>query len=219
MGTMDGGGGNNASQTGWRFRADDGDGTAWDNGSGTGASYLAAINTPIEVVFGSDVQIRPRICIESSAETQKFQLQRRLNPSGGWIQVNTSSTRVVPAASDHFTAGNTIDLTTWGEELSTASWGDTTNGALLEDPFISTVDCTFASGPDTRIEFEMCVKFLWEDVLEIGDVISFRCVAAGLIFSGGYDLPQPSVTFIAGPGGAKTPDRYQQRVGSRIWTR
>jgi len=217
MGTMDGGGSNNATQTAYRFRRDDGDESYWNEGAGTGASYHRPLNTAIEVPENSNMGIRVRICVESSAETLQFALQRKVN-AGSWFQINTTDTAVRPGASNEFTAGNTTDLTGTAEDLTATTWcGDSINGCLLEYPYYGTNDVTFGNGQDTRIEIEMMLDLQWSYPLAEGDQITIRAVAAGVILSGGYT--HLATIDIVGPGEEWLPVQPRNTVLNRVLTR
>jgi hypothetical protein len=216
-GTMDSGGSNNASQTAYRFRADDGDETAWDSGSGTGASYLANLNIPIGWPEGDTSNFRVRVCAESSAETISFHLERKKN-SGSWIRILSGDGTLDLSTSSEIADGHTTDLTTWGEELSSAAWADTDNNCLAEDPTSLYGPVTFASGQDKRMEVEVCLAFTGLVAVE-DDVFQFRLTSGGQIFSGGY-VVWPTITITAPVSSpARQPYPYQQRVYGPILRR
>ncbi len=129
MGTMDGGS-NAASQTGYRFRNDDGDNTL---STGTGASYMAALNTAIDVPEDDETLIRLRIAFATSAETVYFQIERKID-AGFWFPVNTTDTAVQIGDTSYYSVGHNPENV--GEELSSEDYvGDGANGCLLDDPY------------------------------------------------------------------------------------
>jgi hypothetical protein len=203
-------GGNNASQTAFRFRADDGDESAWNGGAGSGASYLAPINTWITVPEGDTTKLRVRICAESSAENIKLLPERRLG-GGSWFPVDPTDP-VVQLGSTQLVGGNhTTDLEAWGEELSGAAWADTDNNAQLDDAAESTDFILFGSGQDKRMEVEIGLNIQWGFPIEEGNILQFRLTIMGQIFSQTYpEIPRIDIT--APLAAARTPYPYQQRV-------
>lgn len=181
MGIMGGGGGNNATQISYRWRNDDGPEVSEGDG---GATWIAALNTPIDRVFNDPTVLRVRTCVHSAAETIAFRLERSVN-LGSWFPVNTSDTRFQVAVSTEINDGDTTDFTGTDEDMSSANFADATNGALYEDPTVVTGNTTFASGLDKRMEVEVCIIPIWTG-LAVGDSCRFRLTISGIIFTGGY---------------------------------
>lgn len=200
MGDMDGGG-NSLSQTAYRFRNDDGTEVAWIGGVGSGASYMAAINTAIDVVVGSSEKIRCRICCESSGETTQFRMERRLN-SGSWISITMQDTAIRIGVTQLYGGNSTTDLTGTVEDLSDANWADVTNGCMLDDTVATTGEVTFSSGQDKRIEIEMSVDIYWARPIRSGDTLEIRATANGQTFYGDY-YEIPMINIIDDPDAAE----------------
>lgn len=221
MGGMDGGG-NSLTQTAYRFRNDDGDETSWAQGSGTGASYMAAINTAIDVEEGDTTTFRCRICCETSAESTIFRLDRSIN-SGSWITINKTDTCIRIGETELYGGSDTTELDI-DEEMSASAWAQTIgNGCQLDDLTTISSTVTFDSGQDKRMELEMSVEIYWDRPVESGDELRIRATANGVAFGGGYDY-YPTINIIDGAGAdahdtGYLTEKYKRTVGSRIYSR
>lgn len=219
MGTMDTGG-NTVTQTGYAFRYDDGENTAYSAGGASyvKGSYALGLNAAIDLPEDDTTTIRLRLAVTESAATRAFVIQRRID-SGSWFPVNTTDTAVKIGDTSYWGGGEHCPDNS-GEELSTENYcTDAANGCLLDDPYFTTDGVIFGNGQATRVEIEMPLEMVWtHSGMVSGATVTFRGTVGGTVFGGGYDVtPTINITDAVTPG--RTPYPYQQRVGSRILTR
>jgi hypothetical protein len=138
--------------------------------------------------------------------------------------LNVASPRCHLSQSEHFDDG---DDTT--QQLGSGAWADDTNNSGMTDG-----EVTYYTNPAMLYpigtyewEFEFCMQFASDDGFGVivGDEFEFL---GQMHLQGDYTgvpsayILTPIVTIIEAPPEVtpmKTPDRYQQRVGSRIYTR
>lgn len=151
-------------QDSYRFRNDD--------GSETGATWLAALNTNVTVEPGSTIR-RLRMLVQNTASGAgtDVDLEWQYNKnSAGWNNITTSSSVVQAVASANFANGD--DCT---QQLGSGTFHSNNDG-MTEDGTAGGANLDLAG--NAEVETELSFQILSADVVD-GDTIQFRLTRDG----------------------------------------
>jgi len=161
-----------------------------DDGSESTATWIAAVNTDWTQDVDENFRVRFHITVEDVTVLLTAQLQYNLN-SGGWNDVNASSSVVQSSASPNET-DNVITLEQIGGPGSYwRSWFDEVDGVVTTENYFS--------GEETEPEY--CVQIIGTDVADT-DTIELRVVGQGAAKTALNTYSQtPTITVNEGGGG------------------